>query len=205
MRSAAGNLKRVTLEFGGNDAGIALGDVEPERIAADLFGAAFSNCGQVCAGLKRLFVPAHMEEAIAANLAKCAAKIKVGSGFEDGVQMGPIQNAMQFNRVRDLLADARSTGADICFQGEVPPGPGYFVPITLISGARPGSGIVDEESFGPVLPIIPYHSEEEEVVTMANDTTFGLGASVWGGISTELRPWPLASMRDRDGSINILP
>ena len=179
MRSAAGNLKRVTLELGGNDAGIVLDDVDPEKIAADLFDAAFSNCGQVCAGLKRLFVPAHMEEAIAANLAKFAAKVKVGSGFDDGVQMGPIQNVKQFNRVNDLLSDAKSAGADIYFQGQVPQGPGYFVPITIVRGARPGTRIVDEEPFGPVLPIISYRSEEE-AVAMANDTTFGLGASVWG-------------------------
>jgi acyl-CoA reductase-like NAD-dependent aldehyde dehydrogenase len=179
LRSAAGNLKRVTLELGGNDAGIVLDDVDPEQIATELFDAAFSNCGQVCAGLKRLFVPARLEEAIAANLARVAAKIKVGCGFDDGVQMGPIQNAAQFRRVKELLADATASGAELYFQGEVPPGPGYFVPITLVRGARPGSRIVDEEPFGPVLPIIPYRSEAE-AVAMANDTAFGLGASVWG-------------------------
>jgi acyl-CoA reductase-like NAD-dependent aldehyde dehydrogenase len=178
LRSAAGNLKRVTLELGGNDAGIVLDDVDPGEIAADLFDAAFSNCGQVCAGLKRLFVPAPMEEAIAASLATVAAKVKVGRGFDDGVQIGPIQNAAQYNRVKELLSDATSSGAELYFQGEVPPGPGYFVPITLIRGARPGSRIVDEEPFGPVLPIIPYH-KEEDAVAMANDTPFGLGASVW--------------------------
>ena len=178
MRSAAGNLKRVTLELGGNDAGIVLDDVDPETIATDLFDAAFSNCGQVCAGLKRLFVPARLEEAIAAGLAKHAAKVKVGSGFEDGVQMGPIQNKKQFDRVNELIADAKATGADIYFQGKAPEGPGYFVPITLVRGARPGSRIVDEEPFGPVLPIIRYESEDE-AVAMANDTRFVLGASVW--------------------------
>jgi acyl-CoA reductase-like NAD-dependent aldehyde dehydrogenase len=153
MRSAAANLKRVTLELGGNDAGIVLDDVDPSKIAEDLFWAAFSNCGQVCAGLKRLFVPAHMEEPIAKALADYAHTVKVGAGADDGVQIGPVQNKPQYDRVMNLLHDTKSSGAEIYFQGAVPKGSGYFVPVTLVRGARPGSRIVDEEPFGPVLPI----------------------------------------------------
>jgi acyl-CoA reductase-like NAD-dependent aldehyde dehydrogenase len=178
MRSAAGNLKRVTLELGGNDAGIVLDDVDPSRIAEELFWAAFSNCGQVCAGLKRLFVPARMEERIADALASYASNVKVGAGFDDDVQIGPIQNKPQFDRLTSLLKDTTETGAEIYFQGKVPKGPGYFVPVTLVRGARPGSRIVDEEQFGPVLPIICYETEDE-AIALANDTAFGLGASVW--------------------------
>jgi acyl-CoA reductase-like NAD-dependent aldehyde dehydrogenase len=178
MRSAAANLKRVTLELGGNDAGIVLDDVDPSKIAEDLFWAAFSNCGQVCAGLKRLFVPAHMEEPIAKALADYAHTVKVGAGTDEAVQIGPVQNKPQYDRVLNLLRDTKSCGAEIYFQGAVPNGPGYFVPVTLVRGARPGSRIVDEEPFGPVLPIIPYTSIDE-VVALANDTSYGLGASVW--------------------------
>jgi acyl-CoA reductase-like NAD-dependent aldehyde dehydrogenase len=178
MRSAAGNLKRVTLELGGNDAGIVLDDVDPSKIAEELFWAAFSNCGQVCAGLKRLFVPARMEEAIAQALANYASNVKVGGGFEDGVQVGPIQNRPQYDRLRGLVQDTKASGASIFFQGNIPQGPGYFVPITLVRGARPGSRIVDEEPFGPILPIISYETEDE-AIALANDTAYGLGASVW--------------------------
>jgi acyl-CoA reductase-like NAD-dependent aldehyde dehydrogenase len=178
MRSAAGNLKRITLELGGNDAGIVLDDVDPSKIAGDLFWAAFSNCGQVCAGLKRLFVPAEMEEPIAKALADYASVVKVASGFESGALIGPIQNRPQFDRLRGLLQDTRNSGAEIYFQGQIPSGPGFFVPITIVRGARPGTRIVDEEPFGPILPIISYRSIDE-AVALANDTTFGLGASVW--------------------------
>jgi acyl-CoA reductase-like NAD-dependent aldehyde dehydrogenase len=178
IRSAAGNLKRVTLELGGNDAGIVLDDVDPSRIAQELFWAAFSNCRQVCAGLKRLFVPAWMGKRIADALASYAANVKVGTGFDDDVQIGPIQNKPQFDRLTSLLQDTMDAGAEIYFQGKVPKGPGYFVPVTLVRGARPGSRIVDEEQFGPVLPIISYETEDE-AIALANDTTFGLGASVW--------------------------
>lgn len=179
MASAAASLKRVTLELGGNDAGIVLDDVDPKAVAADLFWAAFSNCGQVCAGLKRLFVPAAMEEPIAAALADFATTVQVGAGFEDGVQIGPVQNRPQYERLRGLLEDIRASGAEIFYEGKVPAGPGYWVPVTLVRGARPGSRIVDEEPFGPVLPIIPYGTIDE-AVDLANDTSFGLGASVWG-------------------------
>lgn len=182
IRSAAGNLKRVTLELGGNDAGIVLDDVDPSRIAEELFWAAFSNCGQVCAGLKRLFVPARMEERIADALASYASNVKVGAGLDDDVQIGPIQNKSQFDRLTSLLKDTTETGAEIYFQGKVPRGPGYFVPVTLVRGARPGSRVVDEEQFGPVLPIISYETEDE-AIALANDTTFGLGASVWASDS----------------------
>ena len=134
--------------------------------------------GRSAPGLKRLFVPARLEEAIASALAKQASKVKVGPGLADGVQMGPIQNRTQFDRVRALIDDAKANGASIYFEGEAPSGPGYFVPITLVRGAMPGSRIVDEEPFGPVLPIIPYNTLEE-AIAMANDTNFGLGASVW--------------------------
>jgi acyl-CoA reductase-like NAD-dependent aldehyde dehydrogenase len=178
MRSAAGNLKRITLELGGNDAVIVLDDVDPSKVAEELFWAAFSNCGQVCAGLEAALVPARMEEAIAEALASYASKVKVGVGFEDGVQISPIQNRPQFDRLRRLLQDTKDSGANIYFQGKVPQGPGYFVPVTLVRGARPGSRIVDEEPFGPILPIIPYDTEEE-AIALANGTTYGLGASVW--------------------------
>jgi acyl-CoA reductase-like NAD-dependent aldehyde dehydrogenase len=179
MRSAAGNLKRITLELGGNDAGVVLDDVEPAAIAEELFWAAFSNCGQVCAGLKRLFVPAALEEPIAKALADVAAAVKVGSGFEEGVQIGPVQNKPQYERLQGLLQDTRDSGAEIYFQGKIPGGSGYYFPVTLVRGARPGSRIVDEEPFGPILPIIPYGSLDE-AIALANDTAYGLGASVWG-------------------------
>lgn len=179
MAASAPTLKRLTLELGGNDAGIVLPGTDIGKRADDLFWAGFSNCGQVCAGLKRLYVHESQMDEVATALATVAATIKVGDGFDEGVQTGPIQNKPQFDHVRRLVDEAVAAGAEIVYQGEVPESDGYFFPITIIRGAAEGCALVDEEPFGPVLPIIPY-TDIDDAVTRANATDYGLGASVWG-------------------------
>lgn len=178
MASSAGTLKRVTLELGGNDAGIVLDDVDPAAIGKDLFWAAFSNSGQVCAALKRLYVPESKVDAITEAMAEEAAKVVVGPGLQEGVDAGPIQNKPQLERVRELTAAALSGGGRAAFTGEVPDGPGYWFPTTLVRDVAEGNPLVDEEPFGPVVPILTY-SDLDEAVERANDTDYGLGASVW--------------------------
>ena len=180
MAASAPTLKRLTLELGGNDAGIVLDDVDPAAIAADLYWGGLSNCGQVCAGLKRLYVPERLAPDLQDALAEVAATVVVGDGTRDGVDMGPIQNRAQLDRVESLTAAARADGADIYFRGEAPGGPGYFHPVTLVRRATDDMALVAEEQFGPVLPVLTY-AGIDEAVARANRGDLGLGASVWSG------------------------
>ncbi len=178
MASAAADLKRVTLELGGNDAAIVLPDVDPAAIAKRLFWAAFGNSGQVCTAVKRLYVHEEVHDAIVAALVDQARRVKLGPGLDPGTQLGPINNAPQLARVIDLVDDARAAGGSIACGGERSPGAGYFYPPTIVTGARAGMRLVDEEQFGPALPVLRF-SDVDQVVDDANRTSFGLGASVW--------------------------
>lgn len=179
MASAAGNLKRLTLELGGNDAGIVLDDIDPAKIAADLFWAKFSNCGQVCAALKRLYVHRSVYRAVCDELVKFAATVKIGRGMEDGIDIGPIQNRAQYDLVRAMVDEAVNGGARVLYQSPVPTGPGLFLPITILTDVTPAMRVVKEEVFGPVLTITPY-DDEDDALRSANDSEYGLGGSVWG-------------------------
>jgi acyl-CoA reductase-like NAD-dependent aldehyde dehydrogenase len=178
MASAAGNLKRVTLELGGNDAGIVLDDVDPGKIAPDLFWAKFSNCGQVCAALKRMYVHRSVYGTVCTELVKFAATVKIGPGTQDGVDIGPIQNRAQYDQVRAMVDEAVNAGATVLYQSPVPPGPGLFLPITILTDVTPAMRVVKDEVFGPVLTITPFDNEED-ALRSANDTEYGLGGSVW--------------------------
>jgi acyl-CoA reductase-like NAD-dependent aldehyde dehydrogenase len=178
MASAAATLKRVTLELGGNDAAIVLDDVDPKAIAPKLFFASFVNSGQVCMAVKRIYAHERIYAALCEALAEEARKAKVGSGLEPGVELGPIQNKAQYDRVLELLEDTRRAGARILAGGEVPKGPGYFLPPTLVTDIDEGSRLVQEEQFGPLVPILKFR-DEDDAVRRANDTRFGLSGSVW--------------------------
>jgi len=178
MASAAGNLKRLTLELGGNDAGIVLPDVDPKAVAGKLFGVAFHNNGQTCACLKRLYVHESVYEALCAELARLARAVAVGDGMQPENLLGPVQNPQQRAYVDELVADARARGVRILAGGEPVVGAGYFYRPTVIADATDGMRIVDEEQFGPVLPIIKY-ADIEDAIRRANDNPNGLGGSVW--------------------------
>ena len=178
MASAAGTLKRLTLELGGNDAAIVLDDVDPQAIAPRLFFAACVNSGQVCMAIKRIYAHERIYEALCAALANEARKAKVGDGLDPHTQFGPIQNRMQYEHVLGILADARRGGARILAGGELPEGSGYFIPPTIVTDLEESSRLVREEQFGPVVPVLRF-SSEDDAVRRANDTRFGLAGSVW--------------------------
>jgi acyl-CoA reductase-like NAD-dependent aldehyde dehydrogenase len=176
--SAAPDLKRVTLELGGNDAAIVLDDVDPAAVAGKLFWGAFQNNGQVCSAIKRVYVPERLYDGVVEALAEQARSVKVGPGTEDGVQLGPINNKPQFERVSELVSDALSSGAKAITGGKPLDRPGYFFEPTILTGVADGTRIVDEEQFGPALPVIAYR-DVDDAVERANATHFGLSGSVW--------------------------
>ena len=180
MKNASDSLKRLTLELGGNDAAIILPDIDVKENASTIFESAFINNGQTCAALKRLYVHEDIYEEMCEELTIIANTVTVANGMEEGAQLGPIQNRAQFELVRELVDDAKSSGARILTGGDAPEGIGYFYPVTLVADISDGTRLVDEEPFGPVLPIIKY-SDVEDALQRANDNPNGLGGSVWSG------------------------
>jgi acyl-CoA reductase-like NAD-dependent aldehyde dehydrogenase len=178
--AAAPDLKRLTLELGGNDAAIILDDADPAVVAKGIFWGGFINCGQVCAGIKRVFVPEHLHDDLVEAIVQRACSVRMGPGEEDGMQLGPVQNLPQFERVRELVAEALGSGATAVAGGGPLDRDGYFFAPTILTGVSEGIRVVDEEQFGPVMPVMSYRTLEE-AIERANASMFGLSGSVWGG------------------------
>ncbi|WP_411152326.1 aldehyde dehydrogenase family protein [Streptomyces sp. A30] len=176
--AAAHDLKRVTLELGGNDAAIVLDDADIDRIVESLFMSAFANSGQICEATKRVYVPERLYGKLVDALADRARAARVGSGLEPDVELGPLTTDFQRDHVEDLVREAKAAGATIAAGGHRLPGDGYFFEPTIISDVQEGTRIVDEEQFGPALPVIPYR-DLADAVQRANATTYGLAGSVW--------------------------
>jgi acyl-CoA reductase-like NAD-dependent aldehyde dehydrogenase len=178
MQTAAKDLKRVTLELGGNDAAIVMADVDPKAAAPAIFQGAFANSGQVCSAIKRVFVHESKYDQFVDAITEETKKHTFGSGMKEGTDFGPLNNKMQFDKVSEYVEDARANGAKITVGGN-PTGEGYIYPATIIANVNDDTRIVKEEQFGPALPILSY-STTEEVIERANNTKFGLSGSVWG-------------------------
>lgn len=191
MASAAGTLKRLTLELGGNDAAIVLGDADLQHAVDGLVFTAFLNAGQICAAPKRIYVVDAIYDEFAARFAEAARGLKVGPGCEEGVQVGPLQNAQQFAKVQGYIAGAARDGRVIA-GGRVANRPGYFIEPTVVRDIAEGSALVDEEQFGPVIPIIRARNAED-ALARANRSRFGLGASIWSRdvVAAERLAWRL--------------
>jgi acyl-CoA reductase-like NAD-dependent aldehyde dehydrogenase len=178
MSSSSATLKRLTLELGGNDAGIVLDDVDPAAVAPGIIEGAFLNNGQTCAALKRLYVHESVHDELCEKLAEVANAVPMGNGLNEENLQGPIQNKMQYDKVVGLYEDAKEKGGKVLCGGDIPDEPGYFMSYTLMTNVTDGMRIVDEEQFGPLLPIIKY-SDINEVLEKANGLETGLGGSVW--------------------------
>lgn len=179
MERAGSTLKRLTLELGGNDAGIILPGTDMSKRMEDLFWGSFINAGQTCSCLKRLYVHENDYDAVCEGLADFVGGIKVGNGAEPDTLIGPLSNKMQFDKIVELVEDARAKGARILTGGETPSGNGYIYPLTIIADATDEMRVVAEEQFGPILPVIRY-SNLDEAIAKANALEVGLGASAWG-------------------------
>lgn len=177
MAGAAKDLKRVTLELGGNDAAIVLDDADPAATAEGLFNGAFRNSGQVCVAIKRAYVHDSLYDTLCAALARLCAAAVVGDGLEPGTRFGPLQNRAQYERVTALIDEARAHGTVLGDEGPLP-GRGYFVRPCVVRDITDGTRLVDEEQFGPVLPLIRYH-DVDDAVRRANASPHGLGGSIW--------------------------
>lgn len=183
MKVAAENITPVTLELGGNDAGLVLHDADLTGDAFQrLYRASFMSTGQICYALKRLYVHRSRFEEVVEGLRAVVDAQVVGDGLLPETTMGPMNNARQLKVVTDMIAEARASGQDVQELGQVPDpdlyAQGYFQRPTLVLDADPSLSVVREEQFGPVLPLLPFDSEDE-AVALANDDQFGLASSVW--------------------------
>jgi acyl-CoA reductase-like NAD-dependent aldehyde dehydrogenase len=184
MRGAADTLKRLTLELGGNDAGVLLPGTTIEPLLEKLFWGCFINAGQTCAALKRLYVHESQYEEFVQKFTAYVAAIPVGDGMDPKNLIGPLTNRMQLDKLSGYVDEARARGARITTGGQRPTGAGYFYPLTVVADATDDMQIVKEEQFGTAIPILKYRTVEE-AITRANSLEVGLGGSVWGNDPTE--------------------
>ncbi|MGX7927253.1 aldehyde dehydrogenase family protein [Tsuneonella sp. HG094] len=179
MEGASKDLKRITLELGGNDASIVLPDADVSKVAEQLFWSSFSNAGQICVAAKRIYIHEDIYDELSAAIAEYAKGVTVGDGSQQGTGVGPIQNKKQFDRVCELIEDAKENGYKFLVGGNVDPsGSGYYVPITILDNPPEDARIVAEEQFGPVMPLMKF-STTEEVIARANASEYGLAGAVW--------------------------
>lgn len=180
MEGAAKDLKRITLELGGNDASIVLPDVDVEKVAEQIFWSSFQNAGQVCIAAKRIYIHEDIYDDLSKAIAAFARTVKVGDGAQQGTGVGPIQNRKQYDRVLELIADAKDNGYKFLVGGEDrdPSGTGYYVPITILDNPPEDARIVAEEQFGPVMPLMKF-ATEDEAIARANASEYGLAGAVW--------------------------
>ena len=175
--TAIDDLKRVTLELGGNDAAIVLDDVDVKKIAPVIFATSFANTGQVCYAIKRVYAQEKVYDELCAELARMADEAVVGDGLDENTRFGPLQNKNQYETVKHYLEIAKKDGRIIA-GGQVLDGPGLFIRPTVVADIDDSSPLVTEEQFGPVLPVIRI-KDEEDGLRRANASDYALGGSVW--------------------------
>ena len=178
MESAAKDLKRLTLELGGNDAAIVMPDVNLDEVAEKIFFGSFFNTAQICVATKRLYVHEDVYDGLRDRLIAMAEGTKLGDGSEQGTDMGPIQNIRQFERVKELLADAKDKGLNVIECSPSAKKDGYFIPITIVDNPPEDTRVVQEEAFGPILPMLKF-KDVGDVIERANDSDYGLAGAVW--------------------------
>jgi len=181
MEGASKDLKRITLELGGNDASIVLPDANVAKVAEQLFWSSFSNAGQICVAAKRIYIHEDIYDDLSKAIVDYAKTVKVGDGSQQGTGVGPIQNKKQYDRVLELIQDAKDNGYKFLVGGDHDPNiPGYYVPITILDNPPEDARIVAEEQFGPVMPLMKF-STTDEAIARANASEYGLAGAVWTG------------------------
>lgn len=178
LQNSVASLKSVVLELGGNDVGIVLDDVNVDAIADRIFQSAFLNAGQTCACLKRLYVHEKVYDALTEKLVEIADRQVVGDGLNANTTFGPIQNHVQYQKVKNILDDALVYGGQILNKRVSHPEKGYFFAPTLVANVQNGTALLDDEQFGPILPIVKF-KDIDDVLAVTNNSEYGLGGSVW--------------------------
>ncbi len=179
MEGASKDLKRITLELGGNDASIVLPDANVEKVAEQLFWSSFTNAGQICVAAKRIYIHEDIYDELSAAIAEYAKNVTVGDGAQQGTAVGPIQNKKQYERVIELVQDAKDNGYKFLVGGDHDPDvPGYYMPVTILDNPPEDARIVAEEQFGPVMPLMKF-STTDEAISRANASEYGLAGAVW--------------------------
>ena len=184
-KAALDNMTRISLELGGKSPMIVLDDADVDAVAAGAAHGIFFNSGQVCTAGSRLFVHKKKFDQVVEGLSNIAAAMKVGAGLEPDTQLGPLVSAVQQERVMGYIRSGFEEGARAAVGGEAGEGGGYFVKPTVLVDARDDMRVVREEIFGPVVVAMPY-DDLDEVARRANDTPYGLAASIWSNDLTRV-------------------
>ena len=180
---AAGSMKRITLELGGSDPMLVCDDANLEDAVAGALRGRFYNCGQTCTAVKRLFVFESIAEEFMKKLEAGVRNLKIGNGLHENIDLGPLNNRRQWEYIKDLVADVKEKGEGrIITGGRIPEGgdysKGYFFEPTLVADVPQESRLLKEEVFGPLLPVVRV-KDLDEAIEGANNTCYGLGASIW--------------------------
>jgi phenylacetaldehyde dehydrogenase len=187
MGAAASAVKRVTLELGGKNPNVVFADADLDAAVEGALAGAFENCGQACIAGSRLLVERSVQASVIERLQARADAMRVGPGWEDGVDLGPLVSAEQLGGIVGHVERAASSGAQVVTAPPRLEGPGHFMRPTVVSDVAPSMAIFRDEVFGPVVTVTPFDSEEE-AIALANDTRYGLSAGVWtGDMSRALR------------------
>ncbi len=185
----AANLTRCTLELGGKNAAALLEDVNIDMAVNGLIHAGFVHQGQVCAAPERIYVPSSRIDEVLDKLGQALSHMKIGSPLDDSVQLGPLSNKPQYDKILHYIEKAKQESR-IAFGGRALEGPGFFVEPTLVLATSHNESLMHEETFGPVISLMPY-DDEEQLISWMNDSEFGLGASLWtNDLSKSLRMIP---------------
>lgn len=177
LKSTVDTLKRFSLELGGNDAALVLDDAPIDVIAPQIFHGAMKNAGQICLAIKRVYAPRAMIDPLCAELARLSRQTVLGDGLDSRATMGPVNNVAQYEKLIALIDTAKVQGR-IVAGGEVPQGSGYFIEPTIVRDLPDGAALVQEEQFGPVLPVLAY-DDLGDAISRINASNYGLGGTIW--------------------------
>ena len=177
-KTATDTLKRVSLELGGKSPVIVLPDADVNTVIGGAAGAIFFNAGQVCAAGSRLYVHRKIFDRVVEGVGGAAEAIRLGPGLDPGTQMGPLVSREQQERVLGYIESGRADGAAVVAGGDAPAHPGFFVKPTVLANVKRSMRVVQEEIFGPVV-VAERFDDIDEVAALANDTQYGLSASIW--------------------------
>ena len=197
--SAADDLKRVTLELGGNDPAVVFAGVDIKSVAQKVYTACFENCGQVCVAIKRLYLHESIFQPVVDEMVALAKAAVVGDGSDPATTIGPLNNLAQLQRVMRLLESAKADGGKVLTGGARKGDKGYFYPPTLVVDVQDDNPLVAEEQFGPIVPILSFR-DTDELIKRVNNTNFGLAASVW---STDLEQAQTVAAQIEAGTVWI--